>query len=279
MVLLDPLSFKSSAFTYQIAESNISMGSLDTRRPVSMKYCDLLSPYIRFSAMDVLLNNPSIVSGTALSNVDFVQTGMFSMSNCGVLNSNVNTIDYTKLPTSSCNYTDACVSVKNVAGGNGGWYNGGVAIGGSNGMTVTVAAQLTSSSNDDLIQLKGYDSNGTTFGDALVMKSSQFWVSRYPDRSNLGAWPNTSFTLSNGKKTTMSMRFTTNVIETYQDGLLKATYSNTGYDYKFWHYATVLAPTSAAGMKFYEVMVHDFSLDSNQISKLHSAISRTYLWQ
>ena len=32
-------------------------------------------------------------------------------------------------------------------------------------------------------------------------------------------------------------------------------------------------------MKFHELMVHDFSLNSNQISKLHSAISRTYLWQ
>lgn len=290
MTLITPLSLIEAASNAGITQLPISMSNFDTRTPVNIKYCDIMnSARIRYSANHFLMKNPTLVDQQSLSNLTYAQTGTL-VTSLEAFNRTPGGAYVSPSPKINISYTaesaPSNVSIEMTASNSGFalWLSDSYVYGASNeGVTVTVAVKTPTTLPSHVIDLKGWISTGGATGDALLLRTNVMFMKNYFNNVPFG-WSNTGFTIPTASgRTVLSVRCPPNSIETYQDGVLCISYSNT-YSFAYSPYAHLMGvdevsgATTYAGTAFYEFMVHDFALTPTQIQQLHANIKSYYKW-
>lgn len=277
MSYFQPLSLSSAAIFTNTPLDNVKMSKLDDRRPLSFKYCDVYkNSFIRYSVLNNLIHDPNW--HTHLNNIR--HSG--SAKKVGGISWLVNkpTISFTVLPTTDNKKTDACLILTSNNYGGGFWGSERV-IGGPDGLTVTVAIKVGPMSDSLILQLKGMGVGGTGFGDALLFALHSFSC-RNRNQEMLSGSP--MFMLSEGKKTVLTVRFISNGVEFYQDGVLTNTLSSPGFEYDYELYAVLVCSSQTggwiarAGTGLYDVLIHDYDIGPSNITLLHNALASTYMF-
>lgn len=294
MTVYDYLSmgnaFSNAQFTPPINMSNISMSNFDTRIPMTLKHCDIINgAYLRASVNHAIrMNDPALSNGWTLSNTEFYSTGLgFPGVYASILVSTPGNFPYIAYDLSNSTYSNAhMVCPPTVAGsttgaGIGMWYSHAPIIGGSDGISFTIACAVPNTQSF-LFHIKGFTSASVNKPDMVVVQAHQFWM--YDMEYVVAGVFGTNFAITPNQRTVMSIVCSPSNIKTYQDGNLRSNIDVPNFTMSLKHYASVLTNAQISvipnnsNMKFYEYMIHDYSLNNTQVASLHYAIPKLYKW-
>jgi hypothetical protein len=264
----------------------ISMSNFDTRQPTSIKQCDVLNgSYFRLSANNVIrLHTPALSNGYTPSNSEVITTGtsFHGASAAALTSTDFPYIAYNLSNGAFSNARFICPPSNNtsIANGFGIWSNAVTSL--TSGIAFTIACTLPHTQSY-LFQVKSRLIDNVIRGDAAIMCAHLFFVRNMDDVTS--GWHSPNFNIIPNQRTRLTFVFEPGNILTYQDGTLRSNISVPGFTMSLKHYASLIGTQQNAlgaynnsNMSIYEYLIHDYPLSSTQVSLLHNAISKLYLW-